>query len=108
GATYKVPAAGDNPDGWTPQWGILKLEFSVGAPTTKRLEVIFNTDVEDSKASMENKFLIVTEGMNPFELTQNLIDLRELTERSQPRTFEVISFYSTPGPLSTGPAWCGA
>jgi len=106
-ATYKVPAAGDNPDGWTPQWGILKFEFSIGAPETKPLRIDFQTSVDGSQEMMENKFLIVTQGMNPFELTRNQIDLGELNERSQSRKFEVIAFSSTRGPGRRGPGEMG-
>jgi hypothetical protein len=107
GATYKVPAAGENPDGWTPQWGILKLEFSVGAVGPKKLDVYFQSAVEDSKELMEHKFILVTEGMSPFELSRDLIDLGELNDRSEPRTFEIIAFSATRGPLRTRPGEMG-
>ena len=61
-ATYKISAAGDNPDGWTPQWGILELEFSVGAVGAKPLQVDFLTAVEGTQEAEENRFLIVPEG----------------------------------------------
>jgi hypothetical protein len=106
-ATFKFPAAGDNPDGWSPQWGILKFEFSLGAVGKKVLEIILRAAVDDSQEALDNRFLIATEGVNPFDLTRNQIDLGELTERSQPRSFEVIAYSSTRGPLRTGPGEMG-
>jgi hypothetical protein len=102
-ATYKVPAAGENPDGWSPQWGILQFRFLVGIVGAKPLRIDFHTTVEGSKEVMENKFLIMTEGVHPFDLTRSLIDLGELNDRSEARKFEVIAFSATRGPSRTGP-----
>jgi hypothetical protein len=106
-ATYKIPAAGDNPDGWTPQWGILKLEFSIGAIGAKPLQVAFQTAVEGSQEVAENRFLIAPEGMNPFELTRSLIDLGELNDRSEPRKFVIVAFSATRGPNRMRPGEMG-
>jgi hypothetical protein len=105
--TYKIPPAGENRDGWTPQWGILKLEFSIGAVGPKPLQVIFETAVEGSQESAENRFLIAPEGMNPFDLTRAHIDLGELNDRSEPRKFEVIAYSATRGPNRMRPGEMG-
>jgi len=106
-AVYTVRGAGENADGWSPQWGILQLQFSVGAVGFKKLEVHFDSAVEGSHQYEPNRFIIVTEGTYPFELTRSAIELGELTERSEPRQFEVIAYSSTRGHSRTGPGDMG-
>lgn len=101
-ATYKIPAAGENPDGWSPQWGILQLQFSVGKVGTKQLAAEFESVVEGTQLVERNKFVIVSEGVNPFDLSRSLIDLGEMSEKSEPRKFDIIAFSSTRGARRTG------
>jgi hypothetical protein len=105
-ASYKVPPA-DKTDPWAPQWGILKLEFSVGAVGPKPLTAKFMTAVEGTQQVEANEFTILSEGVNPFDLTVNSIDLGQLTENSEARKFEVVAYSTTRGPNRTGPGELG-
>jgi len=106
-ATYSIPAAGDNPNGWTPQWGILQLQFSVGAIGNKELFAKFETAVEGTQLVKEDTFRIACEGVNAFDLTRLSIDLGEMSDKSEPRQFEVIAFSRTRGRARTGPGEMG-
>lgn len=106
-ARYTIPPAGDNSDGWTPQWGILQLQFSVGAVGVKQLSARFETAVEGTPLIAENTFGIACEGVNAFDLTRTTIDLGELSEKSEARQFEVIAFSRTRGSARNGPGEMG-
>ena len=106
-ATFHVPPAGENPSGWTPQWGILQLQFSVGVLGPKQLEAKFETTVEGTKIQKEDTFSIFSFGVNAFDLTRSTIDLGELNDKSEPRQFEVILYSSTRGHNRMGPGEMG-
>jgi hypothetical protein len=101
-ALYKIPAAGENSDGWSPQWGILQLQFSIGAVGPKQLSAEFESAVEGTQQVERNKFVIVSEGVNAFDLTRDAIDLGELSDKSEPRKFDIIAYSSTRGSRRTG------
>lgn len=96
-AEYKVPA-GSNPDGWSPQWGILELRFSVGAVAPKELKSLFNLQVDGTQQIGSAEFAIAFEGVEPFDITKTLIDAGDLQETSDARTYDVIVYSATRGP----------
>lgn len=99
--SYTVPAANDT-DGWSPQWGILELQFKVMAASPKAIGAEFAMHVEGSDAAVPAKFAISFEGVNPFEVSPARIDVGELTGNSDARNFELLVFSSTRGPERTG------
>jgi hypothetical protein len=103
-ATYTVPPA-NNVDGWSPQWGILELQFSIGTPKSDVLSAMFELQVEGSKQTKEFEFRIGYEGVEPFDLSIKDIVLGDITEKEkpEPRQYEVILFSSTRGPNGNGP-----
>lgn len=101
-AEYKVPAAA-NTDGWSPQWGILELRFSVGAIGPKPLGTVFNLQVDGTTQIGEAKFDINFVGVEPFDISRDFIDVGELQETSAPTQYDVIVYSSTRGPNGNGP-----
>ena len=101
-ATFVVPAATNN-DGLSPQWGILELQFSVGAIGPKTLTAEFVSQVEGSKDFSTTRFGITFEGVNPFDVFPGRIDVGELTENSEPKSYELLVYSSTRGPTAHGP-----
>jgi hypothetical protein len=101
---YSVPAAHDA-DGWSPQWGILELQFKVTAHGVKDppLSAKFATQVEGGGPGGENNFVIVYEGVNAFEVGPPRLDIGELTADSSPRKYELVVFSTSRGPGRTGP-----
>lgn len=95
-AVYKIPAA-DNADGWSPQWGIVKLQFAVGMIGPKPIEMRFQNSVDGTKLTKIDKLIIAFEGINPFELSRVMIDVGEMNENSAPKKYEIIAFSSTRG-----------
>ena len=100
-AQFKIPPA-NNHDGWSPQWGILDLQFSVSAVGPKPLTAEFQTMIDGTQDVETNRFMILANGANPFELSTGRIELGELSEKSELRKFEVVVFSTTRGPLRTG------
>lgn len=96
-AEYRVPAAA-NPDGWSPQWGILELRFSVGAVAPKELKSVFNLQVDGTQQIGTAEFAIAFEGVEPFDITRAVIDAGELQETSAARTYDVTVYSATRGP----------
>jgi hypothetical protein len=107
-ASYKVPAA-NNHDGWSPQWGILELQFSVGTlgPKQPPLTADFATVIDGTQQGEINRFVIACEGVNPFELSTSLIDIGDISENSEPRKYEVVVYSTTRGPNRNGPGEMG-
>lgn len=101
-AEYRVPGAAD-PAGWTPQWGILDLRFSVGAVGHKSLAAEFALQVEGTKRTGGARFNIDFEGVDAFSLSETDINFPELGETSDPLKYTVIVYSSTRGPNGTGP-----
>jgi hypothetical protein len=98
---YSIPAANDT-DGWSPQWGILELQFKVTAIGPKTLAADFAMQVEGRAATVPAKFSISFEGANAFEVSPPRITIGELTANSDPRTHELVVYSSTRGPNRTG------
>ncbi|MBA4186529.1 MAG: hypothetical protein C0467_00780 [Planctomycetaceae bacterium] len=101
-AEYKVPAGG-NTDGWSPQWGILELRFSVGAVGPKTLSSEFNLQVDGTPQIGTANFAISFEGAEPFDLSRSFVDVGELQETSPANQYEVIVYSATRGPNGNGP-----
>jgi hypothetical protein len=100
-ATFKVKAAPENADGWSPQWGILALTFTVGDnDKSKTLQTQFATAVDGTQIQGTNDFAIVFEGAQPFELSQPVIDAGTLDDLSGDREYPVLMYSSTRGPGS--------
>jgi hypothetical protein len=98
--TFHVPGA-NNPDGWTPQWGILDLQFAVGATGVKEISSEFDVQLDGTKNASITKFTLRFEGVEAFELTTqplHRLDVGELTENTEPRRYNVVIFSSTRGP----------
>jgi len=96
-ASYKVPAAADT-DGWSPTWGILELQFSVGKVETKTLGAEFALQVDGTKQVGSARFDIMFEGVNPFELSQREIAVGEITDSSDSKKYEILVYSATRGP----------
>src|SRR5581483_804693 len=103
-AKYSVPAAHDA-DGWSPQWGILELQFKVTALGVKDppLSAKFATQVEGGGPGGENNFVIVYEGVNAFEVGPSRLEVGELTADSSSRKYDLVVFSTSRGPGRTGP-----
>lgn len=92
--TYTIPAANDT-DGWSPQWGILELQFKVSTIGPRDpLVARFITEVEGGPAG-ENTFVIAYEGANGFDVTPTRIEVGEVTGNSESRSFDVVVYSST-------------
>jgi hypothetical protein len=99
---FQVPAA-NNPDGWSPQWGILELTFKVYAKAGSQpdpLRAGFATQVDGTPQSGGNDFLIAFESAAAFELSRMAIDVGKLDPLSGDREYEVILYSNTRGPGS--------
>lgn len=98
---YKVPAAA-NTDGWSPQWGILELRFSVGAIGPKPISAEFDLQVDGTPQIGTAKFDISFVGVDAFDVSKEVIEVGELQETSNPTQHEVIVYTSTRGPNRPG------
>jgi hypothetical protein len=98
---YKVPAASGDPS--LPQWGILDLRFSVGALGPKTLSANFDLQVEGAQQYQSATFNITFLGVEPFDVSRASIELGDLTETSNPATYELLAFSATRGPHGNGP-----
>jgi hypothetical protein len=96
-ATFRIPAA-NNTDGWSPQWGILELQFQVETYGVREpLRANFITVLEGSHQFSNNTFTIHFEGVNPFEVSPALLSLGEISEQTQPKQYDLIVYSSTRG-----------
>lgn len=96
-ATFRMPAA-NNPDGWSPQWGILELQFLVETYGAREpLRANFITLLEGSNQFSSNTFTIHFEGVNPFEVSPATLTIGELSEQSPPKQYDLIVYSSTRG-----------
>jgi hypothetical protein len=108
-AKFSVPAA-NNTDGWSPQWGILELTFTVGGkgadllsnPGTqvKPLRAAFATQVDGTSRAGGNEFMIAYEVAPGCELSRGTIDVGKLDQLSGDQTHKILVFSSTRGPGS--------
>ncbi len=106
---YSVPGAA-NADGWSPQWGILELTFTVGGKGSdlaanqgtqvKPLRAGFATQVDGTQRSGGNEFVIAYEIAPGCELSRSTIDVGKLDQLSGDQTHQFLAFSSTRGPGS--------
>ncbi|MCS7022349.1 MAG: hypothetical protein NZU63_11040 [Gemmataceae bacterium] len=96
-ATFRVPPA-TNADGWSPQWGILELQFQVETLGAREpLQANFVSAVEGSGQYVSNTFTIHFEGVNAFEVSPTTLNIGELSETAPPRQYELIVYSSSRG-----------
>lgn len=95
-AKFEVPAAVKG-DGWTPQWGILRLTFKVRPDPKIPLTATFVTKVKDRPVAQEESFAIWFEPANAFEVAPPGIEIGELTASTPSRTFDFMVYSSTRG-----------
>jgi hypothetical protein len=93
--TFTIPPA-DDKDGWSPQWGILELNFGTGGKN--QLTADFASQVQGTNQYSEDKFYIAFLVVNAFDLNPHILDAGSMTETSKPRTLEFIVYSSTRGP----------
>jgi hypothetical protein len=91
---FKVPAA-DNPTGWTPQWGILALNFKAGQ--RQELSAMFATQVEGTTQYREEEFKIAYVTVPPLEITKAEIKVGDLDDNSADQRHELVVFSTTRG-----------
>ena len=96
-ATFRMPAA-NNSDGWSPQWGILELQFQVETYGAREpLRANFITVLEGSNQFSTNTFTIHFEGVNPFEVSPAVLSLGEISEQTPAKQYDLIVYSSTRG-----------
>lgn len=95
---YNVPAAADT-DGWSPQWGILELNFKVREGQQRSLQAWFKSQVHNSTTMGMDEFTISFAQVPPFELTKQAIDVGELNDASRTAVEDSFVIYS----LTRGP-----
>jgi hypothetical protein len=92
--TFQVPAA-NNADGWSPQWGILALNFKAGQ--RQELAAVFESQVKGTTQRGENEFRIAYIAANPFDVPTGEIVVGDLTDASSSRSYELTIFSATRG-----------
>lgn len=96
-ATFRVPAA-SNSDGWSPQWGILELQFLVETYGAREpLRANFLSVLEGSQQFSSASFTIHFEGVNAFEVSPGTLSVGELSEHAPLRQYDVIAYSSSRG-----------
>lgn len=98
-ATFGVPPA-NNPDGWTPQWGILELMFSVGELGPKSIKADFDVQIDATRQFSTFEFQLAFEGVDPFGVSTREIKVGEIRETTRPQQHEIVVYSSTRGPGS--------
>src|SRR5262245_53643078 len=79
-AIYHVQPANPSADKWSPQWGILELQFKVNK--SDRLEAHFGTRVDNTEIAALNKFAITFAAAPAFEVWPPTLDLGRLDDLS--------------------------
>ena len=92
---FKVPEA-KNTDGWSPQWGILALNFKAGQ--RQELTAVFRSQIKGVSQYDENEFRIAYVTANAFEVPVNEIVVGDLTDTSGDKSYEITIFSATRGP----------
>lgn len=107
---YKVPSSPEesaySPFHWPGQWAIFEVLFkvtSVGLPKGP-LQIDFSLKVDGAKTTGNHSIVIGYEGVDPFNVSTDLIDIGEWTENKDPHTFEFVVYSSTRGPDQLGPS----
>ncbi|MDB5313595.1 MAG: hypothetical protein JWO38_7797 [Gemmataceae bacterium] len=94
---FNVPAAADT-DGWSPQWGILELNFKVRPSPKIPLRAAFITQIQDTELVETERFEIWYEPAGAFEVDRPAIDAGDLTDATTAQTHEVIIYSCTRTP----------
>jgi hypothetical protein len=103
-AEYKIPAAPGGNHLIPGQWGIFELQFQIeGLTSAKRLDAYYTVQVDGSPVTGQALLSVVFDGVDSFDVTPKLQNVGDLTEYTEPRTFEFIVYSSTRGPDHTGP-----
>ncbi|HUR55859.1 MAG TPA: hypothetical protein VMZ71_17110 [Gemmataceae bacterium] len=92
---FNVPAA-KNDDKWSPQWGMLALNFKAGP--RQELSALFQAQVKGTSQFAENEFRIAYTTANAFEVPGAEILVGDLTDSSTARSYEIPLFSATRGP----------
>ncbi|MBX9585504.1 MAG: hypothetical protein K2X87_34795 [Gemmataceae bacterium] len=88
---YTVPGAA-NADGWSPQWGILELNFKVGENPSLPLTADFLSRVGTTEQVGADRFSIHYRPSKPLEVDRQAIDLPELSTSAPVQTGEFVVF----------------
>jgi hypothetical protein len=94
---YNVPPAA-NADGWSPQWGILDLNFKVRPNPSVPLQAAFVGQVPGTEQRENYRFEIFFQAAPAFDVNRTQIDVGSLTETSSEQTHDVIVYSSTRTP----------
>ena len=101
-AVYHVPAAtgpaAAGADGWSPQWGILELNFKVRPNSKNPLTTIFETRIDGTDQPAKAEFEIHFLAIGPLEVDPPGINIRDLTIESADLAREVVIYSSTRPP----------
>ncbi|HEV3440486.1 MAG TPA: hypothetical protein VG122_24235, partial [Gemmata sp.] len=90
---YKVPAAPGSGHLFPYQWGIFELQFLVAGPgPAKPLTADYSLQVDGTKMIGSAKLVINFEGVDPFNVSTNFINVGEWTESSEPRTYSFFVY----------------
>ncbi|MBY0513985.1 MAG: hypothetical protein K2P78_08760 [Gemmataceae bacterium] len=89
---FTVPAAVENPDGWSPTWGVLELGFT--ARESKTLYAKFRAEVAGGRSD-ELQFAIAFEVAEPVRVFPDLVDLGQFPESAPPPPRDFIVYSST-------------
>ncbi len=102
---YKVPAAPGSGHLFPYQWGVFELQFLVAGPgPPKPLTADYVLQVDGTKITGSAKLAINFEGVDPFNVSTNFINVGDWTENSEPRSFSFFVYSSTRGPHLFGPS----
>ncbi len=99
-ATYKVPAAPATPDKWTPQWGILELQFAVGENPKIPLQANFATVVDGTQQVGAHEFSIYFAPAEAFAVSRSAIEVGEVNQLTGDREYQFLVYSATRGPGS--------
>jgi hypothetical protein len=88
---YTIPGA-DNADGWSPQWGILALDFEVKENPAVPLTADFVSRVGTTDQLGADRFSIHYRPGKPLEIDRPVIDLPELSASAPVQAAEFVVF----------------
>lgn len=98
---FKVVAA-DPSRFFAYRWGIVELSYQVkeiGRPNQANIPAaLFVQKVEATGATGNDIVQVISEGMDAFDLYPRLMEIGEMSETSDPKTFTVIAYSCTRGP----------
>jgi hypothetical protein len=93
-AVYSIPGAA-NTDGWSPQWGILSLQFKVNDGAKPPLTAFFLSRVRDTNQVGSDRFDIRFIPAPPFVVDRAGIDAGELTDTSPAQVHDLLIYSNT-------------